>query len=257
MAVVTAIVGVGPGNGAHFARTFANGGNAAAKGGHAAEKGGSAAAKGGHALALMARSQDYVAELAEEIAAAGGKALAVPVDITDERAVSDAFAKVRADLGEVDNLIQNAAMGQRGPFMDIPPDGFNQSFQVSVMGMVHCCREVLPGMERKGAGSIILIGATAAFRGGAGFSAFAVAKFGQRALAQSIAREYMPKGIHVAHVNIDGVIDSERSRQRMPDKPDEFFLHPADIAAAVWYLVHQPRSTWTHELDLRPYVEKW
>ena len=172
MAAVTVIVGVGPGNGAHFARCFA---------------------KNGHSVALMARSGDYVSRLAGEIGSDGGKALAVPVDITDAGAVGEAFAKVRGELGEVDHLIQNAALGKRGPFMEIPPEGFEQSYQVSVMGMVHCCREVLPGMEKKGSGSIILIGATAAFRGGAGFSAFAVAKFGQRALAQSIARGTCPK----------------------------------------------------------------
>lgn len=236
MTAVTAIVGVGPGNGAHFAHCFA---------------------KGGHAVALMARSGDYVAELAEEISTAGGKALAVPVDITDAGAVGGAFARVRSELGEVDHLIQNAAAGARGPFMEIPPEGFETGLQVSVMGMVHCCREVLPGMVKKGGGSIILIGATAAFRGGGGFSGFAVAKFAQRALAQSIAREFMPKGVHVAHVNIDGVIDSERSRKTRGDNPDEFFLQPSHIADAVWYLVNQPRSAWTHELDLRPHVEKW
>lgn len=236
MTAVTVIVGVGPGNGAHFAHCFAN---------------------NGHSVALMARSGDYLSKLAEEIAAEGGKALAVPVDITDAGAVSEAFAKVRGELGEVDHLIQNAALGQRGPFMEIPPEGFEKSYQVSVMGMVHCCREVLPGMEKKGGGSIILIGATAAFRGGAGFSAFAVAKFGQRALAQSIAREYMPKGVHVAHVNIDGVIDSERSRKTRGDMDESFYLKPAHIAEAVWYLVNQPRSAWSQELDLRPHVEKW
>ena len=236
MTEVTVIVGVGPGNGAHFARRFA---------------------KQGHAVALMARSGDYVDSLAEEITAGGGKVMAVPVDITDAGAVGEAFNRVRGELGEVDHLIQNAAMGARGPFMDIPPEGFEKGFQVSVMGMVHCCREVLPGMEKKGAGSIILIGATAAFRGGGGFSAFAVSKFAQRALAQSIAREYMPKGVHVAHVNIDGVIDSARSRQNRGDNPDEFYLQPDHIADAVWYLVNQPRSAWTHELDLRPHVEKW
>ena len=114
--------------------------------------------------------------------------------------------------------------------MEIPPEAFNAGFQVSVMGMVYCCREVLGPMEKRGSGSIILIGATAAFRGGAGFSSFAVSKFGQRALAQSIAREYGSKGVHVAHVNIDGVIESERSKSRMPDRERDFFLQPADIA---------------------------
>jgi NADP-dependent 3-hydroxy acid dehydrogenase YdfG len=125
------------------------------------------------------------------------------------------------------------------------------------MGTVYCCREVLPAMEKLGGGTVTIIGATAAFRGGNGFSGFAVSKFGQRALSQSIAREYGPKGVHVSHVNIDGVIDSARSRGRRGEQPDEFFLQPGDIAEAVWYLVQQPRSAWTQELDLRPHVEKW
>ncbi|MCZ6628747.1 MAG: SDR family NAD(P)-dependent oxidoreductase [SAR324 cluster bacterium] len=236
MATVTVIAGVGPGNGAHFARRFA---------------------KGGHAVALLARSRDYLEQLAGEISAEGGQALAVPMDIADQASVAGAFAQVRSQLGEVEHLIQNAALGQRGPFMEIPPEGFLAGFEVSVMGMVYCCREVLGPMEKRGSGSIILIGATAAFRGGSGFSSFAVSKFGQRALAQSIAREYGPRGVHVAHLNIDGVIESERSLQRLPDKEQQFFLQPKDIAESVWYLAHQPRSTWTHDLDLRPHVEKW
>lgn len=236
MATVTVVVGVGPGNGAHFAHRFA---------------------QGGHAVALLARSEDYLDQLAGEINSGGGQALAVPVDIADQASVAQGFARVREELGDVDHLIQNAAMGQRGPFMEIPPEAFNAGFQVSVMGMVYCCREVLGPMEKRGSGSIILIGATAAFRGGAGFSSFAVSKFGQRALAQSIAREYGSKGVHVAHVNIDGVIESERSKSRMPDRERDFFLQPADIAEEVWHLAHQPRSTWTHDLDLRPHIEKW
>lgn len=236
MSNVTAICGIGPGNGAHLARRFA---------------------EGGQAIALMARSTEISEQLASEIGAAGGKALVVSMDVADPASVAAGFAKVRGELGEVDTLIQNAAMGHRGPFMEIAPEDFNNGLQVSVMGTVYCCREVLPGMEKAGRGNIIIVGATAAFRGGNGFSAFAVSKFGQRALSQSIAREYGPKGVHVAHVNIDGVIDNPRSRGRMQDKPDEFFLQPADIAAAVWYLVQQPRSAWTQELDLRPHVEKW
>ena len=236
MTNVTAIVGVGPGNGAHFAHRFA---------------------KGGHSVALLARSKDYLDGLAKEVEAEGGKALPVAMDVTDRKSVADAFARVRGELGEVGHLIQNSAAGPRGPFMEISPEEFNAGLQVSIMGTIHCCREVLPAMEKAGSGSITIVGATAAFRGGNGFSGFAVSKFGQRALSQSIAREYGSKGIHVSHINIDGVIDSPRSRSRGGDKPDEFFLQPADIAETVWYVVHQPRSAWTQELDLRPHVEKW
>jgi NADP-dependent 3-hydroxy acid dehydrogenase YdfG len=236
MTTVTAVVGAGPGNGAHFAHRFA---------------------KGGHAVALLARSQDYLSQLAKEIEGEGGRALPVVMDVADPASVSAAFGRVRGELGEVNHLIQNAAAGPRGRFMEIAPEDFNKGLQVSVMGTVYCCREVLPAMEKLGGGTVTIIGATAAFRGGNGFSGFAVSKFGQRALSQSIAREYGPKGVHVSHVNIDGVIDSARSRGRRGEQPDEFFLQPGDIAEAVWYLVQQPRSAWTQELDLRPHVEKW
>ncbi len=236
MSNVTAIAGVGPGNGAHFARRFA---------------------RGGHAVALVARSGAYLEKVAREITDEGGKALALPTDITDPASVKEAFGKIRSELGEVANLIQNAALMANGPFLSVPPEKFEQVFQVSVMGMVHCCREVLEGMVRLGRGNIVLIGATAAFRGGNGFSAFAVGKFGQRALAQSLAREYGPQGVHVSHVNIDGVIDSDRARERMPDKPSSFYLHPEDIAEAVWNLAAQPPSSWSHDIDLRPFGEKF
>ena len=233
---VTAIVGAGPGNGAHFAHRFA---------------------REGHTLALLARSGDYLGELAKEIGNGGGKALPVVMDVADPASVSEAFAKVRSELGDVDHLIQNAAMGARGPFMEIDPQDINTALQVTVMGTIYCCREVLPAMEKAGKGSITVIGATAAFRGGNGFAGFAVGKFGQRALSQSLAREFGSRGIHVSHVNIDGVIANARSIARMADKPDEFFLQPSDIADAVWYVVNQPRSAWTQEFDLRPHVEKW
>ena len=233
---VTAIVGAGPGNGAHFAHRFA---------------------REGHTLALLARSGGYLKELSAEIENAGGRALPVEMDVADPASVSAAFEQVRGELGDVEHLIQNAAMGARGPFLEVDPKDINTALQVTVMGTIYCCREVLPGMEKAGRGTITVIGATAAFRGGNGFAGFAVGKFGQRALAQSLAREVGPKGIHVSHVNIDGVIANARSKARMADRPDEFFLQPADIAEAVWYVVNQPRSAWTQEFDLRPHVEKW
>lgn len=237
MSKVTVINGVGPGNGAHFAHRFAG---------------------EGHAVALVSRTADYLETLAGEIAAAGGKALPVAADLTDPGGVAAAFARIREELGEVDTLIQNAAGGApRGPFLDIEPERFLDGFRITVMGAVYAAREVVPGMVKKGAGNIVVIGATASLRGGNGFSAFAVGKFGQRALAQSLAREFGPQGIHVSHVIIDGVINNPRSRGRLADRPDGFFLQPQDIAQAVWELANQPRSAWSHEIDLRPFGEKW
>lgn len=236
MSKVTAIAGVGPGNGAAFAQRFA---------------------KEGHAVALLARSQDYVSSLAAEIAATGAKTLGLSVDITDETAVTEAFAKVRGELGDVDVLIQNAAGGQRAPFMDTPVAAYQEAFELCVMGMVHCCREVIPAMVSRGSGTIVLSGATAAMRGSAGVSGFAVGKWGQRALAQSLAREFGPQGIHVAHVNIDGVIATPRNLGRLSDKNEDFFLQPDAIADAYWQLAAQHKSAWSQEIDLRPFGERF
>ncbi len=236
MSNVTVIAGVGPGNGAAFARRFA---------------------QGGHAVALLARGGDYVQALAAELRTSGAAAAGVAVDLADEGAVQRAFARVRAELGEVDVLIQNAAAGPRGPFLELAPQAFRNAFEVSVMGMVHCAREVLPAMLRRGSGAIVLSGATAGMRGSARFAGFAVAKFGQRALAQSLAREFGPQGVHVVHVNIDGVIATPRNVKALADKPADFFLQPADIAEAYWNLVQQPRSAWSQEIDLRPFGERF
>ena len=236
MAFVTVIAGVGPGNGAAFAHRFA---------------------REGHAVALLARRANYITELATAVRDAGGTALELTVDLANRDAVGEAFARIRQELGAPEVLIQNAAGGPSGPFLALEPAAIEAGFAVSVMGMVHCCREVLPHMVQQRTGAIILSGATAALRGGANFSGFAISKFGQRALAQSLAREFGPRGVHVAHVNIDGVIATPRNLARLSDKPRDFFLEPDDIAEAVWQLVRQPRSAWSQEIDLRPFGEKF
>jgi NAD(P)-dependent dehydrogenase (short-subunit alcohol dehydrogenase family) len=233
---VVVIAGAGPGNGAAFARRFA---------------------QGSYPVALLARTERTVQALADELRAGGGTALGLAVDLTDPDAVAHAFRRIRRELGAVGMLIQNAAFMVRGAFLDVPPDAFRQGFELNVMSTVHCCRESLPEMVARGGGVVVLIGATGSLRGGAGFAAFAAGKFGLRALGQSLAREFGPQGVHVAHVVIDGVIDNPRSRARLPVQPEASFLQPAHIAETVWHLVHQPRSAWSHEVDLRPFAEKW
>ena len=131
------------------------------------------------------------------------------------------------------------------------------SWRVNTLGCVIAAKQVIPAMRQAGAGNIDVIGATASLRGGARAAPFASSKAAQRSLAQSMARHLGPDGIHVAYVIIDGVIDLERTRTHMPDKPDDFFLQPAHIAEAVYYLSRQPRSSWTFELDVMPFGEKW
>lgn len=231
MGKVCAIVGVGPGNGAAFARRFA------------AE---------GYALALMARTPANLQGLTAELA--GSRAVAC--DAGDPDAVRAAFAEVRRDLGPVDVLLYNAGAGQWGNFQEITAEGLEAGWRVNVLGLLTAGQAVADDMIARG-GAIVVTGATASLRGNVGTAAFAPAKAGQRSLAQSMARHLGPKGVHVAYVIVDGVIDLARTRERMPDKPDSFFLKPAEIAEAVFFLAHQDRSAWTFELDLRPFGERW
>lgn len=233
---VIAIAGAGPGNGAALARRFA---------------------REGYAVALLARSATFLDSLAEEIARHGGKALSLPVDLTSAAQVADAFGAIEDTLGDVTVLVQNAALMHRGPFLELDPSQFEEVFRLSVMGMVNCCRAALPGMQLRRRGNVVVVGATGSLRGSPDFAPFAVGKFGQRALAQSLAREFGPQGIHVSHVVIDGAISNERTLHRMPGKDPGEFLNPDHIAEAIWHLVQQPASAWTHELDLRPFGEKF
>jgi NADP-dependent 3-hydroxy acid dehydrogenase YdfG len=231
MSKVCAIVGVGPGNGAAFARRFA---------------------ADGYSLALMARGREALEAMAAELP--GSRAVAC--DAADPGSVGEAFAEVRRELGPVDVLLYNAGSGQWGNFQEITPEGLEAGWRVNVLGLLAAGHAVAEDMIARG-GAIVVTGATASLRGNIGTAAFASAKAGQRSLAQSMAKHLGPKGVHVAYVVVDGVVDLARTRERMPDKPDDFFLAPAAIADAVHFLAHQPRSAWTFELDLRPFGERW
>jgi NAD(P)-dependent dehydrogenase (short-subunit alcohol dehydrogenase family) len=228
---VCAIVGVGPGNGAAFARRFA---------------------AGGYRLALMGRTAATLDAVAAELPGAR----AVRCDAGDPASVRAAFAAVRRELGPVDVLLYNAGSGQWGNFQEIGPEALEAAWRVNVLGLLVAGQAVADDMIARG-GAIVVTGATASLRGNVGTAAFAPAKAGQRSLAQSMARHLGPKGVHVAYVIVDGVIDLPRTRERMPDKPDAFFLRPDEIAAAVHFLAHQDRAAWTFELDLRPFGERW
>jgi NADP-dependent 3-hydroxy acid dehydrogenase YdfG len=236
MAQVAVIAGAGPGNGAAIARRLV---------------------QEGYDLALLARSGEFLGQLAADLRGMGGRALECATDLGDAGDVAQAFDRIRGQFGAPEVLVQNAAPMARGPFLDISPEQFETAFRVSVMGMVHCCRAVLPDMVARGRGAVIVIGATGALRGSAGFAPFAVGKFGQRALAQALAREFGPKGVHVAHVIIDGVVETPTTRKWFPEKNREFFLQPEHIAEAVWHLIGQPPSAWSHEIDLRPFGERF
>jgi len=226
------VVGVGPGNGAAFARAFA---------------------REGYRVGLIARSRTTLDSLAAELPGSS----AVTCDVRVPQEVEGAFAQLRATLGPINVLIYNAGAGAFEDLDQATPESLESAWRTNALGLFAATRAALPDMRGQHQGSIIVIGATASIRGGARFLPFAAAKAAQRSLAQSMARKLWPEGIHVAYVVLDGVVDLPRTRQAMPDKPDEFFLKPDAIAEGVLALVRQSPQAWTFELDLRPFGEKW
>jgi NADP-dependent 3-hydroxy acid dehydrogenase YdfG len=226
------VLGVGPGNGMSIARKFD------------AE---------GYALALCARHGDRMAEAAAGLGSARGYAC----DVTDPASLETALTGIRADFGPVDTLVYNAGSGVWGNLDDLGADDLRASFDVNAAGLFSAAKAVVPDMRAAGRGTIVVIGAGAALRGRPGTVAFAAAKAAQRSVAQSLARQLGPENIHVAYVGLDGVVDLDRSKARMPDKPDDFFLSSAGVAEAAFALASQDRQAWTFELDLRPYGETW
>ena len=229
---VCVIVGVGPGNGASFARKFR---------------------QQGYQLVILARNEAYLAELSRQLDGAPFYSC----DVTKVTQVESVFQKILRQFGEVDTLIYNAGAGQFKNVEDTTVEEFERSWQINALGCFVACKQLLPAMIDAGRGNFVVIGATASLRGSAKAAPFASAKAAQRSLAQSMARHLGPKGIHVSYVIVDGVIDLPRTRKHLVEKPDEFFLKPDDIAQSVFTLVRQPRSAWTFELDLRPFGEKW
>jgi NAD(P)-dependent dehydrogenase (short-subunit alcohol dehydrogenase family) len=233
---VAAVLGVGPGLGAALARRFAG---------------------EGFAIAMMARREDSLARIRQDIVNDGGTALPVSTDATDADSVAAAFKRVRDELGDPEVLVYNAGAFQMGGVLEISPAQFDECFRANCAGAFYAAREVLPAMVEAGRGTILLTGASAALRGKARFSALAVGKFGLRALAQSIAREFGPQGIHVSHVIIDGQINTPSIREMMPDREEHTLLSPDSIAETYWQLHTQDRTAWTLEADLRPSVESF
>jgi len=233
----TAVVaGVGPGLGESLARKFAD---------------------EGCSVGLFARSGEYVADLAEDLPA---DALGVEADISDPDDVTEGFDRVRDELGPVDVLVNHASSGSWQGLRDISSESFEQAWRVNGYGAFLCAKEAVAdmldgndGSER--GGTVIFTGATSAIRGRGGALGFSSAKFAARGMAESMARELGPEGVHVAHVVIDGRILTPSANERSGDRSEEEFLDPDEIAESYWHLVEQDRSAWTLELDLRPHVE--
>jgi NADP-dependent 3-hydroxy acid dehydrogenase YdfG len=229
---VCVISGVGPGTGTALVRRFAS---------------------GGYRVAMLARNADRLADLARQVPSAS----AFACDVSDQAAVELAMASVERELGSPSVLIHNAVGGGWGTFMEIDPAMLNRNFQVNAMGLLYLARRVAPAMVEAGKGAIIVTGNTSARRGRANFAGFAPTKAAQRILAEAMARDLSPKGVHVAYIVIDAVIDVPWARERFKNKPDGFFITPAAIADEAWHVANQPRSAWSFNVEIRPYGETW
>lgn len=218
-------------------------------------------AREGFATCVVRRHADKLAPLVEAIGAAGGVAHPFGVDARDEQAVVAMVDVIERDIGPIDVYVFNIGANVPASILDETARKFFKVWEMACLAGFLTAREVAKRMVLRGRGTMLFTGATASLRGSANFGAFAGAKHALRALAQSMARELGPKGIHVAHVIIDGAIDTEFIRTQFPEryakKDVDGILDPGHIAENYWFLHRQPRDAWTFELDLRPWIERW
>jgi len=229
---VCVITGVGPATGSALVKRFA---------------------AGGYRVAMLARDAERLAEVAEAVP----DAHAFPCDVSDAAKVDEAITAVEQNLGAPEVLVHNAVGGAFGSFLEIEPQVLNRNFQVNTMGLLYLARRMVPAMLKKGKGAIVVTGNTSALRGRANFAGFAPTKAAQRILSEAMARDLGPKGIHVAYIIIDAVIDTPMQRQRFKDRADDFFIKPAAIADECFHVAHQDRSAWSFLVEIRPFHEPW
>lgn len=216
-------------------------------------------------VCLVRRDAEKSRGVVDEITSAGGDARALSVDARQEDQVRGLFAQVEETVGPIDVCLYNAGSNVNAPLLDTSSKLFLKAWELACYGGFLAGREAARYMVPRGRGTILFTGATASLRGGPGFAAFASAKFGLRAVAQSMARELGPRNVHVAHLVIDGGVDSAAIRQRLRARiadavdslPPDSLIRTQTVADAYWFLHSQPRDGWTHELDLRAFAERW
>ncbi len=228
---VCLITGVGDGTGAALARRFAE----------------------TYRVAMLARNEQRLRSLEDELA--GSRAYIC--DVGDLKALEAVVESVRAEMGSPNVLVHNAVSATWNTFLEADVADLERNFRVNTMSLYYLARALAPAMIDAGSGAMVVTGNTAAHRGIASYAAFAPTKAAQRILAQSLARDLGPKGVHVAYVTIDAAIDTPWSRKPNDDKPDDFFAKPVDIAAEVYHVAHQPRSAWSFDVEIRPFGETW
>lgn len=229
---IAVVAGVGPGLGRALCERFA---------------------AGGMQVAMLARSVDRL----KDLAAGNDRLHALRCDVADADSVTAAFARIAAELGPPELVVFNASTFRRAGITELEPAELERCWRVGCLGGFLVGQAAARLMRPRRSGTILLTGATASRRGGLGFAAFAIPKFGLRALAQSMARELGPEGIHVAHVIIDGQIRSPRYEPLLAERGPDSLLEPTAIAETYWQLHRQPRSAWSLELEVRPWVERF
>ena len=214
----------------------------------------------GYAAVCTRRDLSSLSPLLDQIRKAGGEAYGFGSDARVEADVIELFAAIERDIAPLGVVVFNIGANVNFPIRETTERVYRKVWEMAALGGFLAGREAAKVMVPRGAGTIIFTGATASIRGSSGFSAFASAKFALRALAQAMARELGPQGIHVAHTIIDGAIDTEWIAKNFPQryqlKEQDGILNPDHIADAYWMVHQQPRDAWTHELDLRPWMEK-
>ena len=229
---IALITGVGPGTGSSIARRFSD---------------------GGYKIAMIARDKERLKSLEDELEDSKGYSC----ELRNQEYLNSTIDNIIKDFGYPDVFIHNAVRGTRGNFLEFTSEELQSNFDINVIALHRIAQKVAPEMIKKGKGAIIVTGNTSAHRGKANFGGTASTKAAQKILTESFARYLNPKGIHVAYITIDAAIDLEWTRKAWPDKPDDFFIQPDDIASEVWHITHQSKSAWTFDHWLRPFGENW
>ena len=229
---VALVTGVGPGTGSSIARRFSD---------------------GGYKVAMIARDKERLKSLEDELEDSKGYSC----ELRNQEYLNSTIDNIIKDFGYPDIFIHNAVRGTRGNFLEFTSEELQSNFDINVIALHRIAQKVAPEMIKKGKGAIIVTGNTSAHRGKANFGGTASTKAAQKILTESFARYLNPKGIHVAYITIDAAIDLEWTRKAWPDKPDDFFIQPDDIASEVWHISHQSKSAWTFDHWLRPFGENW
>ena len=232
MSELVLVTGVGPGTGKAIVECFAG---------------------EGYTVAMLARSEQRL----NDIAKSTPNTHSFVCDVADASRLTEVLAEIRDSLGSPKIVIHNAVGAERGTYLEVDAERMRAAFEINTMALLSLAKQLIPDMEANGGGALIATGNTSAYRGKARFAGFAPTKAAQRILLESIAREAGPNGVHVAYVAIDAVIDLAWTREAFPNREDDFFCQPADIANEVLRIAEQPRSAWSFESVIRPYAEVW